>query len=323
MKKKLAWSLAVSLVAALAAWAAAPPNLDLALAAQHALLEREPENAAAEVDLGNLLLLDGRNAEAEAAYRRAIELDRDSVSAHFNLGLLLQERGDGFAALRSLRRVLKLDPEHAWAHYQVGVLHDGWNLKGAAVDSYARALALDPRLRFADVNPHVIENRYLTEAMLRGYRKYVPAAQAPQSYEEPRRIAAILLQPGRPAAGADRIASDPAARPVDPSSAATADPAAAAALAGESRVLDADDLDQGAIAGGVIGGSRGVLDPEELAAARQQELERYEPPVFQVNTSEEETEPPAAMGIPIYPGAESSGRLELKLREPGDRLALG
>lgn len=322
MKKKLSWSLALSLVAAIAAWAAAPPNLDLALDAQLALVEREPENAAAEVDLGNLLLLDGNTAEAEAAYRRAIELDPDSVSAHFNLGLLLQERGDGFAALRSYRRVLKLEPEHAWAHYQLGVLHDGWNLKGAAIDAYARALAFNPRLRFADVNPHVIENRYLTEAMLRAYRKYLPAAQPPTTYEEPNRIAAILLQPGKPRAAGDKVGASAAA----PATAASAEtPAIGAATDGPTRVLSDEDLGTAAVAATVGRAPSAALPPGVgMGIAPESDVERYEPPVFQVNTNEEEASgAPSAVGIPIYPGAESSGRLEMKLREPADRRALG
>ena len=322
MRKKLSWSLALSLVAAIAAWAAAPPNLDLALDAQLALLEREPENAAAEVDLGNLLLLDGKTAEAEAAYRRAIELDPDSVSAHFNLGLLLQERGDGFAALRSYRRVLKLEPEHAWAHYQLGVLHDGWNLKGAAVDSYARALAANPRLRFADVNPHVIENRYLTEAMLRAYRKYLPAAQPPTTYEEPNRIAAILLQPGKARVAGGQVGAAAAAA----ADTAPATPGATVAADEPTRVLSAGDLGTAEVAGAVGRTPSAALLPPGvgMGIAPESDVERYEPPVFQVNTSEEEsTDAPSAVGIPIYPGAESSGRLEMKLREPGDRRALG
>ena len=55
----------LAFIAALAAVAAVPPNLERALAAQRTLLEQEPQNAAALVDLGNLLQLAGRTEEAE------------------------------------------------------------------------------------------------------------------------------------------------------------------------------------------------------------------------------------------------------------------
>jgi Tetratricopeptide repeat len=319
VKKKLSWSVALSLLAALSTWASAPPNLERAIEAQQALVERQPESAAAEVDLGNLLLLDGKTQKAEQAYRRALALDAESTAAHFNLALLLQERGDGFAALRSYRRVLKLDREHAWAYYQIGVLQDGWGLKGSAIDSYARALALDPRLLFADINPHVIENRFLTEAMLRSYRKYVPAAQPPQEFVDPRRIAALLLQ-DKSAAQPALVATAAAPDAVRPKVAGAANVETTDA---EGRVLNVESLSAGSVSGQATpshGGSFGVGGGGVGQVARP---ESYEPPVFQINTTGDGGEEPVGIGVPYYPGAESTGRLEMKLHETGDRRALG
>jgi len=86
-------------LAAMGAWAAAPPNLERALEAQRSLVEKQPANSSARVDLGNLLLLGGDTAGAEAAYRKAVELDPTKVAAHFNLGLLLQRNGENSHAL--------------------------------------------------------------------------------------------------------------------------------------------------------------------------------------------------------------------------------
>jgi len=302
-------------VTALAAVAAAPANLERALAAQRTLIDEEPQNAAALVDFGNLLQLAGRSEEAEDAYRQALEIDPQLISAHFNLGLLLQERGEGLAALRQFRQALKLDPAHAWAHYQIGVLHEGWGVKDLAIRSYARAFALDPELRFPDVNPHVVDNKLMIEATLYAYR-HLPPPQGPPAYEQPARIAGLLLEreprPGAPPAAAAAPAA--AVRPPGVGAAGAAAPATP-----PSRVLDAGDLQPGSNVGQVTGsGSRvgGVVG----VPARPPEPEVFEPgdEVLRIQRPEVD-EQGRPLIVPFQPGQPSTGRLELKLFELEER----
>ncbi len=65
-----------------------------------------PQNAAAHVALGEVLLKLGRLSEAEAEFRRALELNSAENGASFGLGLLSLKRGDPAAAASHLGRAL-------------------------------------------------------------------------------------------------------------------------------------------------------------------------------------------------------------------------
>lgn len=319
------WLFLTSLVpVALAAFAAAPAPLNLpkALATQQAIVAADPASATAQVDLGNLLLLDGKNAEAEAAYRQAIVLDPASVNAHFDLALLLQQRGEERDAGREYKRVLELDPRHAWAHYQLGVLREAAGSESAAVRSYAKAFALNPRLAFPDVNPHVLENKLVTAAMLRAYGEELPALQPGAAYEEPTRIAGLLIArpDGRTATPASPGAFAAPAQSAD----AIAEPASAPTGAEPPRTIRPHDLSQVGSAGQATGSATTARRPTRNPGYDTEngdvpEVEIYEPPVptLRIPTP---TEPSTGIAPqPYQPGTPSTGRLELQLRDAWGR----
>lgn len=297
--------LAAVVLAAVGAWAASPANLERALETQRSLVEKQPSSAAAQIDLGNLLLLGGDTTGAEAAYRKATELEPQSVVAHFNLGLLLQRQGENSHALKEYKTVLELDPKHAWAHYRTGEIQEDRGLHGTAVKSYAKAFALDPTLRFPDVNPSVIDNHLLTESLLRAYRDYAPERQPPVVFAEPGRIAALLMAPRTPNA---TRAADLAPAPAQVPKAATPANAPPTAPPGAKdpafvRVLGAQDLDPGARTGQVAGGRPNYgNDPRNVY---------YPPPVYTAPPVEEPN--PEKDQETYRSGVPSTGRLDLKL----------
>jgi hypothetical protein len=242
-----------------------PPNLPRAIDAQRALVADRPTDPAALNDLGNLLRLAGHLAEAEEAYRRAVAVDPQRATARFNLALLLQQRGAAGEALAELKQVLEIDPGHAWAHYQTGVLLERKGQKAAAIRAYAQAFALNPELAFPGVNPHVIENTLLTEALIRSYSVAPPTPQAPNAYEDPGRIASLLVPP--PAAPAAAETPSPARQPTPEERAATSpppgreererDPALRRASTFPPKVLSEESLDPGRPVGQVAPPSSG------------------------------------------------------------------
>lgn len=196
MRRSIIWLLTLGTVAAaLATTAATPPNLDRALDAQRQLAAARPGDASVFNDLGNLLILAGDAAGAEEAYRHAVELAPDRVAPRYNLALLVRQRGRNREALEQLKAVVELAPEHAWAHYQIGAINDDQGEDRRAIRAYARAFSLDPQLAFAETNPQVLDNRLLSEALLRAYRDEGSMPRAPKIYEDPARIAGLLLPP--------------------------------------------------------------------------------------------------------------------------------
>lgn len=173
----------------------APTSLPRALKAQEELVAENSVNAKAYNDYGNLLLLAGRADAAMAAYRRAVDLDSDLLSARYNLALLLERENDLRGAVEQLTDIVERSPGRAWAHahYQLGRIAERRGRRRAAINHYATAFRLDPRLSFPDVNPSVIDSDLVTEALLQipdGIR--VPV-ESPRIYEEPGRIADLLL----------------------------------------------------------------------------------------------------------------------------------
>jgi hypothetical protein len=71
----------------------------------------DPAEADIHVGHGNALMLEGRAAEAEAAYRAALACNPDHVPARNNLGNALRALGRHAEALAEYRRVLALRPD--------------------------------------------------------------------------------------------------------------------------------------------------------------------------------------------------------------------
>jgi hypothetical protein len=208
----------------------APPNLGAAIAEQRNLVSERPGDAGVWNDLGNLLVMSGSFDEAESAYGRALELDPVSVQARFNRGLLCQQRGDLDGAVADYRELLDLEPHHAWALYQLGAAYEAQGQRELALDNYASAFTIDPELLFAEKNPHVIENRLVTEALLRARRGSRSGPPAPRAYNEEARINSILT-PAPPAPAAPAKAEPDADDPENasgPATGATADRGAVA-----------------------------------------------------------------------------------------------
>jgi len=344
VKRSLWWMLALSL-AALAAIAAAPPNLPKALAAQRQLAAQNPTDAGVQNDLGNLLLLAHRTGEAEAPYRRALELDPKRTSSLFNLGLLEQDQGRLKEARQHFEQVVAIEPQHAWANYQLGSIDEAEGRKPAAIDEYAKAFALDPQLALPDVNPHVVGSKLVTESMLRAYRQSAMPAQAPKSYEQPGRIASILV--GTPP-GQDQMAGAQEGAPAAPRQTGGithAAPAGAAPGSSSSSrsatVIRPGNLPRGASTGqalppgtqrttpgGVAGGYRAIgqagvtrnwprpdpnLPNPNLDADEDDEAPAQPPIQPQITPPPGVAIAPPAGGLYYQPGQASSGRLEIEL----------
>lgn len=259
-----------ALSAALAYATAAPKNLGRAIDAQRALIAERPADSALENDLGSLLVLGDELVGAEEAYRRAIAIDDTNASAHYNLGLLLQKQGERRAALKEFKRTIELEPRHAWAHYQVGTIYDAQGHDSAARKAYAKALALDPALGNPEVNPHLIDNELATSAMLYSYHHYREELQPAKEFEEPARIARVLID--LPVSDADAVAAAAQAPGAEggfvrgsgsPEGTGGEESAAAGESttgepedgnSPESRVLTSKDLDPTRTSGQIVGG---------------------------------------------------------------------
>ncbi|HTQ78541.1 MAG TPA: tetratricopeptide repeat protein [Thermoanaerobaculia bacterium] len=347
----LALSVVVAAVAALAATDSSS-NLTKALDAQRQLTTQHPDDPGIWNDYGNLLLLDHRSDEAESAYRHAVELDPKKVSALFNLGLLERQRGRLKDAQKLFSQVVAIEPEHAWAHYEIGAVYEAEKRPGKAIDAYSRAFSLDPQLAFADVNPQVVDSKLVTQAMLKAYRQDGRPADGPKVYEDPTRIAGLLVPPPQaPAADATDTAAKPDAK-TQATAPGAAVPGAKApgagvpgmAGAGQGTVLREGNIDRGSPVGqalppGQTRQPRAITPPSRTPGrpgSLQPQQQNWQRPIPNVDEDEEQNGPanvvpppppsPPPTGVIYTPGIPSSGRLDVRLipgrpSRPAERLA--
>jgi Flp pilus assembly protein TadD len=74
-----------------------------------------------------------RNDKAEASLRHALKVEPENAAANLNLGLLLGEKGDMKQAEQALRTALRSDPRMAAAAYNLGVILGPKNVAEAVV----------------------------------------------------------------------------------------------------------------------------------------------------------------------------------------------
>ena len=135
-------------------FAAAQANLGLLLVALQRHAEAEaplrlalaamPREAALRNALGVAQEALQRFAEAEQSYRAALEAQPGLAEAHANLGNCLRRLGRVFEAESHLVRAIELKPEFAVAHFNLGVLLQDREEHDRAIAEYRQALACRP-----------------------------------------------------------------------------------------------------------------------------------------------------------------------------------
>jgi predicted O-linked N-acetylglucosamine transferase (SPINDLY family) len=121
-------------------------QLDQAVTSYRRALEIKPNYAEAHSNLGNALKNLGHLDRAVASYRRALEIKPDYAVAHSNLGNALNNLGLLDEAVASHRRALEIKPDYAEAHINLGVAFLGLGQLENSVASYRRALEIKPDL---------------------------------------------------------------------------------------------------------------------------------------------------------------------------------
>jgi tetratricopeptide (TPR) repeat protein len=131
---------------------AAQGDLEGAIAAHEAALQREPSLAEAHA---NLISLYGRarNFEkAEEHYRAVVALGANLSTAHYDYGVLLglQEKWD--LAAEAYRRAIAVNPLHAQAYNNLGQILERQRQLEAAAEAYRHAIDSQPSFRLARFN---------------------------------------------------------------------------------------------------------------------------------------------------------------------------
>ncbi len=109
-------------------------------------LNLKPDYAEALNNLGNAFYEQGKLAEAIASYRRALQLNSNHVEIYNNLGNALQEEGKLQEAVVSFQQALQLKPDYTDAHYNLANTLKNQGKLQESIACYQRAIQLNPNL---------------------------------------------------------------------------------------------------------------------------------------------------------------------------------
>ena len=107
------------------------------------LMKRDPTDASAPFNLGNMLRAAARTVEAEAALRAATRANASFAEAWYNLADLLDDQGRCEAAVECLRKTLVAAPEYIDATFNLALLLQRKGAFAEAADYWRRYLVSD------------------------------------------------------------------------------------------------------------------------------------------------------------------------------------
>jgi cytochrome c-type biogenesis protein CcmH/NrfG len=124
----------------------APPALDEARVQQlKATIEKDPKNAAAYTQLGNVYFDAQRFGDAIASYEQSLKIDPSNPDVSTDLGVSYYYTNRTDEALAQFEQSLKLDPKHTKTLLNKGiVLAFGKENLGAAAEEWKKVVDLAP-----------------------------------------------------------------------------------------------------------------------------------------------------------------------------------
>lgn len=109
------------------------------------ILQSDPRNVRANVELANRLYDAGRYTEAIPYYQQAFTLDPTNVNVSTDLATALYYAGRADEALAQFDRSLAIDPKHGQTLFNVGIVkRDGRNDPKGAIAAWERLLTSVP-----------------------------------------------------------------------------------------------------------------------------------------------------------------------------------
>jgi len=134
----------VAATAAAAAPAAGVAN-EQELQSYRNILQSDPKNLRANVELANRLYDAGRYAEAIPYYQQAFTLDQKNVSVSTDLATALYYAGRADDALAQFDRSLAIDPKHGQTLFNLGIVkRDARNDPKGAIAAWEQLLSSVP-----------------------------------------------------------------------------------------------------------------------------------------------------------------------------------
>jgi tetratricopeptide (TPR) repeat protein len=115
------------------------------------IVNKDPKNLPAWVELGNLYFDSNQPKEAIEAYKQYLAVKPDNADVRTDMGIMYRKLGDFDRALEEFRKAAQSDPKHVNSRYNLGLvlLHDKRDIKGA-IQAWEDYLRVDPKSERAE-----------------------------------------------------------------------------------------------------------------------------------------------------------------------------
>ena len=132
---------------------------DRATAAYQHVMQLEPENPVAWINLANSYGLQGRDAEAVQLFQKIVKVRPDFLVAWTKLGELYCRQGKFGDAIGAWQKAVQVAPENPAGWANLGVSYEGQGKLSDAVTAYRRAVQLESQYPFAWIRLGVTEGQ--------------------------------------------------------------------------------------------------------------------------------------------------------------------
>ena len=124
-----------------------PPPAEVAskIQALKDIVNKDPKNLSAWVEMGNLYFDSNQPKEAIEAYRQYLAVKPDNPDVRTDMGIMYRKLGEFDRAIEEFKKAAQSDPNHVNSRYNLGLvlLHDKQDMKGA-IKVWEDYLRVDP-----------------------------------------------------------------------------------------------------------------------------------------------------------------------------------
>ena len=119
-------------------------NLEVAQKLYNEILQKNPNHAGANSNLGIIFKGLGKIEEARSCYEKAIEINPNHANAHNNLGNLLKDLGEIEKAKACYEKAIEINPKDANAHDNLGTIFVKLNEFQKAKNCLEKVIEINP-----------------------------------------------------------------------------------------------------------------------------------------------------------------------------------
>ena len=159
------------------------PNIQQSITQMESMLDKEPENVALLVHLGNLYFDSNQHQKSIEKYEKALKLSPSMPDVWTDCGVMYREMGNLAKAVEYFKKASEINPNHAQSYFNLGVVYQS-DLADypKAIDAWSKFLQLNPTFERANVIRKQIAE--IQANIKSGGKKPAPASNTMATKEE-------------------------------------------------------------------------------------------------------------------------------------------